>query len=79
MFLWISDFNQLICFTESHTPCSEVCDTTLMSLRDRIRKQHAVIAKLQTNNQELLREVIAMKDELILGGLIDLKHENRKK
>lgn len=40
-----------------------------MQLKDRERKQRALIAQLQANNQELLREVLALKEELILEGI----------
>ncbi|KAJ2946334.1 hypothetical protein O0L34_g12371 [Tuta absoluta] len=64
--------------SDSHIPCSEVCDTTLLQIRERERKQRAVIAQLQANNQDLLREVIAMKEELILTGLHDFKFKGKK-
>lgn len=65
-------------FVDSHTPCSEVCDNTLLQIRERERKQRTVIAQLQANNQNLIREVIALKEEIILSGLHDLKAEKKK-
>ncbi|XP_038209171.1 uncharacterized protein LOC119830284 [Zerene cesonia] len=59
--------------TSNFTPCADVCDATLTQLKDRERKQRTVIAQLQANNQELLREVIAMKEELLLAGITDLR------
>ncbi|CAH0722665.1 unnamed protein product, partial [Brenthis ino] len=55
--------------SDSFTPCAEICDSTLMQLKERERKQRALIAQLQANNQELLREVLALKEELILEGI----------
>ncbi|CAH2099804.1 unnamed protein product [Euphydryas editha] len=55
------------------TPCADICDSTLIHLKDRERKQKALIAQLQANNQELLREVLALKEELILEGISDVK------
>lgn len=49
--------------------CSEGCDLTLHQLKEREKHQRMVIAKLQRNNQDLLREVLTMKEEIILGGL----------
>ncbi|CAG9575911.1 unnamed protein product [Danaus chrysippus] len=55
--------------SDSYSSCTDVCDSTLMQLKDRERKQRALIAKLQANNQEMLREVLALKEELILEGI----------
>ncbi|XP_046971333.1 uncharacterized protein LOC124538339 [Vanessa cardui] len=59
--------------SDSFTPCADICDSTLMRLKERERKQRAVIAQLQANNQDLLREVLALKEELILEGLGGVK------
>ncbi|CAG9782937.1 unnamed protein product [Diatraea saccharalis] len=61
-----------------HVSCSEVCDSTLLRLKERDRKHVAVISQLQNNNRELLREVLALKEEIILGGLDRVDLENRK-
>ncbi|XP_045454854.1 uncharacterized protein LOC123664336 [Melitaea cinxia] len=48
------------------------CDiggSELTQLEDRERKQRTIIAQLQVNNQELLREVVALKEEIILEGI----------
>ncbi|XP_050354246.1 uncharacterized protein LOC126776031 [Nymphalis io] len=55
--------------SDNFTPCTDICDSTLMQLKDRERKQRALIAQLQANNQDLLREVLALKEELILEGI----------
>ncbi|XP_052753907.1 uncharacterized protein LOC113523013 isoform X2 [Galleria mellonella] len=59
--------------------CGEVCDSTLLHLKERERKHQAVITQLQTNNQELLEEVLALKEEILLGGFGNLEIENNKK
>lgn len=60
-------------------PCSEGCDMTLHQLKEREKQQRAVIAKLQRNNQDLLREVLSMKEEIILGGLQHYKIDEATK
>ncbi|XP_047540650.1 uncharacterized protein LOC125073710 isoform X1 [Vanessa atalanta] len=59
--------------SDNFTPCADICDSTLMQLKERERKQRSVIAQLQANNQDLLREVLALKEELILEGLGGVK------
>ncbi|CAH0406020.1 unnamed protein product [Chilo suppressalis] len=61
-----------------HVSCSEVCDSTLLRLKERERKHLSVISQLQNNNQELLREVLALKEEIILGGIESFDIDNRK-
>ncbi|CAK1548471.1 unnamed protein product [Leptosia nina] len=51
---------------------ADSCDATLTQLKERNRKQRSIIAQLQANNQELLNEVLSMKEELILAGLNDI-------
>ncbi|XP_072935910.1 uncharacterized protein [Epargyreus clarus] len=57
----------------TYTPCTKVCDSSLMQLKERERKQRAVISQLQANNQELLRELLSLKEELILTGLSEMQ------
>ncbi|XP_049887553.1 uncharacterized protein LOC126381965 [Pectinophora gossypiella] len=64
--------------SDGHMSCSDVCDSSLLQLRERERKQRTVIAQLQNNNQDLLREVIALKEELILSGLTDFNFKGKK-
>lgn len=59
--------------------CSEVCDTTIMRLKERDRKHLAVITQLQNANQELLREVLALKEDIIMGGIQNFEIQERKK
>lgn len=67
-------------FLFSDSPsCSEGCDLTLHQLKNRVKHQNTVIAKLQRNNQDLLREVLSMKEEIILGGLQHYKIDDDKK
>ncbi|XP_041974226.1 uncharacterized protein LOC121729695 [Aricia agestis] len=54
------------------TSCADVCEFTLSQLKDRERKHKAMIVKLQTSNQELLRELLNLKESLILTGIDDL-------
>ncbi|XP_059049335.1 uncharacterized protein LOC131844456 [Achroia grisella] len=61
------------------TSCSEVCHSSLLHLKERERKQQAVIAQLQANNQELLQEVLTLKEEILLGGFESLEIENINK
>ncbi|KAM3966722.1 uncharacterized protein ACR2FA_012266 [Aphomia sociella] len=70
--------NRLRINPSTRTSCGEVCDSTLLHMKERDRKHRAVIAKLQSNNQELLQEVLALKEELLLGGLQGLQIENEK-
>lgn len=53
----------------SFSPCTNICDSTILKLKEKEKKQHAVIGKLQTNNQDLLQEVIALKEDLLIGAL----------
>ncbi|KAL0895626.1 hypothetical protein ABMA27_011715 [Loxostege sticticalis] len=62
-----------------HVSCSEVCDSTLLRLKERERKHLAVISQLQANNQELLREVLALKEEIIMGGIQNFDINDRTK
>ncbi|XP_053601144.1 uncharacterized protein LOC128669923 [Plodia interpunctella] len=64
---------------DTRASCTDVCDSTLMQLRERDRKHRAVIAQLQSNNQELLREVLALKEEIILSGVQGFKLDSSKK
>ncbi|XP_013193156.1 uncharacterized protein LOC106136983 [Amyelois transitella] len=65
--------------SDTKASCTDVCDSTLIQLRERDRKNRAVIAQLQSNNQELLREVLALKEEIILTGVKGFKLESGKK
>ncbi|XP_048006018.1 uncharacterized protein LOC125241534 [Leguminivora glycinivorella] len=51
------------------TPCSDVCDSTVMQLKERDRGQQVLISKLQRNVQDLVKEVVAMKEKIIIHGL----------
>ncbi|XP_028175081.1 uncharacterized protein LOC114363529 [Ostrinia furnacalis] len=62
-----------------HVSCSEVCDSTMLRLKERERKHLAVISQLQLNNQELLREVLALKEEIIMGGLQNYDIDDKTK
>lgn len=61
-----------------YTPCAESCDATLLQLKERERKQKQVIAKLQANNQDLITEVLALKEEIILSGLSEYQIRGKK-
>ncbi|CAF4882769.1 unnamed protein product [Pieris macdunnoughi] len=52
-----------------YTPCADVCDATVRQLKEKEKKYKSIISQLQANNQELLNEVISMKEDLILSGL----------
>lgn len=69
----------IILSTDVHVSCSEVCDSTLLRLKERERKHLAVISQLQANNQELLREVLALKEEIIMGGIQNFDINDRTK
>ncbi|XP_063546136.1 uncharacterized protein LOC134754009 [Cydia strobilella] len=51
------------------TPCSDVCDSTVMQLKERDRRQQALISKLQSNIQDLIKEVVVMKEKIIIHGI----------
>ncbi|KAG6452560.1 uncharacterized protein LOC115445103 isoform X2 [Manduca sexta] len=50
-------------------PCSDFCDTTLMRLKEREKQQRATIAHLQKVNQDLLHQILDLKEDLLLSGL----------
>ncbi|VVC97165.1 rootletin-like [Leptidea sinapis] len=58
--------------SSGYTPCAEICDSTIVQLKERERKQRQVISQLQSSNQELIREVLAIKEEVLLAGLSDV-------
>lgn len=60
------------------TPCTETCDTTLVQLKERIKKQQATITTMQKVNQDLLHELINLKEDILLGGLDDLQVNDKK-
>ncbi|KAG7304511.1 hypothetical protein JYU34_011460 [Plutella xylostella] len=70
--------DKLRCKAGTYTPCTDMCDSTLTQVKERERKQRQVISKLQENNQQLIREVIALKEEIILSGLTDYKPHGKK-
>nr|XP_034840961.1 uncharacterized protein LOC117996925 [Maniola hyperantus] len=59
----------------SYTPCADVCSSTLVQLKERERKHRALIAQLQASNQDLIREVLALKEEIVLEGISNVKLE----
>ncbi|CAH2237446.1 jg12782 [Pararge aegeria aegeria] len=61
------------CSTESYTPCADICDSTMVQLKERERKHRALISQLQASNQDLIREVLALKEEIILEGISNVK------
>ncbi|XP_023945825.2 uncharacterized protein LOC112051426 [Bicyclus anynana] len=65
--------DRIISKSDSYTPCADVCDSTMMQLKERERKHKALIAQLQANNQELIREVLTLKEEIILEGISNVK------
>lgn len=46
-----------------------MCDDTIKKLKEKDKKQMAIISKLQVNNQELLKEVLALKENILLTSL----------
>ncbi|XP_068628913.1 centrosomin-like [Battus philenor] len=63
----------------SYSPCSEVCDASITLIKDREKKQRKIIATLQANNHDLLREVLTLKEDLILEGLQDINIDNKNR
>ncbi|XP_039765774.1 uncharacterized protein LOC120637816 [Pararge aegeria] len=59
--------------SESYTPCADICDSTMVQLKERERKHRALISQLQASNQDLIREVLALKEEIILEGISNVK------
>lgn len=57
-------------------PCSDTCDTTLLRLKEREKQQRATIAQLQKVNQDLLHQVLDMKEDLLLSGLSNVNVDN---
>ncbi|KAJ0181253.1 hypothetical protein K1T71_003338 [Dendrolimus kikuchii] len=58
--------------------CSQTCDLTLLQMKEREKQQQMIISQLQKNNQELLHEVIGLKEDILSSGLSDLQlHTNK--
>lgn len=70
--------NNFLIFPDA-PPCSDTCDMTVQQLKERDRHHKNMIAHLQKTNQELLREVVHMKEEIILGGLKHYKLDDKHK
>ncbi|CAH2068757.1 unnamed protein product, partial [Iphiclides podalirius] len=58
--------------SDSHAPCSEICDSTINQIREREKNQRKIITKLQNSNQALIHEIMALKEVLLLEGLKDI-------
>lgn len=43
-----------------------------MQIRERERNQRKIITKLQDSNQDLLREILELKEVLLLEGIKDM-------
>ncbi|CAK1599928.1 unnamed protein product [Parnassius mnemosyne] len=65
--------------SDHHTPCSEICGSTIMQIKEREKNQRKIISKLQASNQDLLREVLALKEDLIFEGLQDIQLKDKTK
>lgn len=65
----VCTYNACNYFADSHSPCSEICDSTIRQIRERERTQRKIITKLQDSNQGLIREVLELKEVLLLEGI----------
>ncbi|KAL4715217.1 hypothetical protein ACJJTC_007799 [Scirpophaga incertulas] len=56
--------------------CSETCDFTVRQLKDRESKHLAIITQMQNNNQELIKKVLALEEDIVLEGLNNFNLDN---
>lgn len=57
-------------------PCTETCDSTLIRLKEKDKQHRTMISKLEKNNQDLLHELLNLKEALLLEGLNDMNINN---